>query len=96
MPVIQGTTSGSVAGVTYNIPSKIVSYRVCNKTAGAITVTVSIVEQGVGNIRNIGYYSLSANACDGIEVDMIMPSGWAIYIAASGSCDYWVTIEPIK
>ena len=95
MPVLHGTTSGSVAGQSYNIPSKITSYRVCNKTAGAITVTVSFVELGVGNITNIGYHSLSANACDGIEVNMIMPSGWAIYIAASGSCDYWFSIQSI-
>jgi len=95
MPVIQGTTSGSVAGVTYNIPSKIVSYRVCNKTAGAITVTVSIVEQGVGNIRNIGYYSLSANACDGFVGDIILPAGFTVYLAASGSCDYWFSIKNI-
>lgn len=95
MPVIQGTTSGSVAGVTYNIPSKIVSYRVCNKTAGAITVTVSIVEQGVGNIRNIGYYSLAANACDGFVGDIILPAGFTVYLAASGSCDYWFSIQSI-
>lgn len=95
MPVIQGTTSGSVAGVAYNIPSKIVSYRVCNKTAGAITVTVSIVEQGVGNIRNIGYYSLAANACDGFVGDIILPAGFTVYLAASGSCDYWFSIQSI-
>lgn len=95
MPVIQGTTSGSVAGVAYNIPSKIVSYRVCNKTAGAITVTVSIVELGVGNIRNIGYHSLAANACDGLVSDIILPAGFTVYLAASGSCDYWFSIESI-
>ena len=95
MPVIQGTTSGSVAGFAYNIPSKIVSYRVCNKTAGAITVTVSIVEQGVGNIRNIGYYSLAANACDGFVGDIILPAGFTVYLAASGSCDYWFSIQNI-
>jgi len=95
MPVIQGTTSGSVAGVAYNIPSKIVSYRVCNTTAGAITVTVSIVEQGVGNIRNIGYYSLAANACDGLTADIVLPEGFTVYLAASGSCDYWFSIENI-
>jgi hypothetical protein len=95
MPVIQGTTSGSVAGVAYNIPSKIVSYRVCNKTAGAITVTVSIVELGVGNIRNIGYHSLAANACDGLTADIILPTGFTVYLAASGSCDYWFSVKNI-
>lgn len=95
MPVIQGTTSGSVEGVAYNIPSKIVLYRVCNKTAGSITVTVSIVEQGVGNIRNIGYYSLAANACDGFAGDIILPAGFTVYLAASGSCDYWFSIQSI-
>jgi len=96
MPVLHGSTSGSVAGSSYNLPSKVTSYRVCNTTAGAITVTVSFVELGVGNITNVGYHSLAANSCDGLNVDMIMPVGWAVYIAASGACDYWVTIELIK
>jgi flavoprotein len=95
MPVIQGTTSGSVAGVAYNIPGKIISYRVCNKTGGAITVTVSIVDLGVGNIRNIGYHSLAANACDGVTADIFLPEGFTVYLAASGSCDYWFSIENI-
>lgn len=95
MPVLHGTTTGSIAGVSYNIPAKVVSYRVCNKTAGAITVTVAFVELGVGNITNVGYHSLAANACEGLDVDLMMPVGWAVYLAASGSCDYWFTINPV-
>lgn len=95
MPVISGQTSGSIAGTVYNIPSKIVSYRLCNVSASTITVNVGIIEDATGTLRNIGFHTLNKDHCDGLDVDIIMPSGFTIYISASGTCDYWVTVTNI-
>lgn len=96
MPVFKGTTSGSVAGIAYNIPSRLTAYRLCNTNGGNITVTVSIVQLGVGNPVQIIGQTINSGECIGGTLDLIMPEGWGVYLAASSSCDYWFNVEPLN
>lgn len=95
MPVFKGTTSGSVVGISYNIPSRITSYSLCNTDGANITVAVSIIELGVGNPVQVLGQTINHQECVKGELNLIMQSGWAIYIAASNSCDYYFNVEPI-
>ena len=95
MPVLQGNTSGSIAGLPYGIPAKIKFFSLVNKTAGAITVTASIVEQGTNNLINItpNAVTLNANQAYISDDEITLNSGFVFYLVVSGSTDYYITIE---
>lgn len=95
MPVLQGNTSGSITGVPYDIPAKIKFFSLVNKTAGDITVTASIVEQGTNNLINIvpNALTLGVNQAYISNDEIILKSGFVFYLVVSGSTDYYITIE---
>lgn len=94
MPVIEGNTSGSILQVVADIPSEIISYSLVNKTGGAITVTVYIVETGVSQLAVSPYQvSLSAGEAYVSDTKILVMSNRSIHVVASGSCDYYFSIQ---
>ena len=91
MPVFKGTTSGSILSLSYDIPSKIISYSIKNKTVGTVNYYIAIVQAGVQT--HIRYRSLSANESYAEETDIKMLAGYEILIFTSGSVDYYFSIE---
>lgn len=90
--VFKGTTSGSIASSPKNIPSDIVSYSLVNNTGGAITVTVTIVDE-LFSSTVVNYQALAANATYIYEGKPIrMKANYYIIITASGSLGYYFTI----
>lgn len=92
--VKKGNTTGSIALVALNIPSRIVSFSLSNKTGGAITITVYISD-GVGTDIAITplSYSLEANEQYLEDAPIEVSANNSIYIVSSGSVDYYFTIE---
>lgn len=93
MPVFQGNISGIAISSSYDIPAKITSFSIANKTGGSVTVSVAIV---VGSVnRNILYnYSIAAGQSyvySG-EPILFLPAT-VIGVTTSGSCDYYFTID---
>lgn len=92
MPVFSGNTSGSVASIAKDIPSKILSYSLVNQTAGAITVTVTIIPNG-GSPVDIWSGSIAANATQSDDKQVILLNGYQLLITTSGSVDYYFSYE---
>lgn len=94
MPVFSGNTSGSILQVVANIPSEIISYSLVNKTGGAITVTVYIVETGVIQLAVSPYQvSLLAGEAYVSDTKILVMADRSIHIVTSGSCDYYFSIQ---
>ena len=94
MPTIEGNTSGSILQVVANIPSEIISYSLVNKTGGAITVTVYIIETGVSQVAITPYQvSLAAAASYVSDVKILVMANRSIHIVTSGSVDYYFSIQ---
>ena len=93
MPVLQGNTSGSIIGIPYNIGCTIKSVSLTNMTAGAITVTLSVIEYGTNDKVAIIYKALAANENYITDVPFRLLAGFTAYLVVSGSCDYYITIE---
>jgi hypothetical protein len=97
MPVLSGTTSGSIIGTAYRIPSLIQSFVLTNMTVGAITVNVSIIEEGTNNLVTIAPIEIAANDTYTSDVPILMKAGFTVYIVTSGELDYYFTItDPNK
>lgn len=92
MPVFSGNTSGSIASIARDIPSKLLSYSLVNQTAGAITVTVTIIPNG-GTPVDVWSGSISANATQSDDKVIILLTGYQLLITTSGSVDYYFSYE---
>jgi hypothetical protein len=93
MPVISGNTSGSIHQVVANIPSEIISYSLVNKSGGAITVTVYIIETGVAQVAITPYQvSLAVGEAYVSDIKVLVPANRSINVVVSGSCDYFFSI----
>ena len=92
MPVFEGNTSGSIASIAKNIPAKIISYSLVNRTGGSITVSVLIIPDG-GTPVYVWSGSIAANSTQSDDKDIILLKGYQILIITSGSVDYYFSIE---
>lgn len=95
MPVLQGTTSGSIMSTAYNIPCTIESFSVYNKSGGAIVVKIGIVVSG--SERYMFSINLAAVGTSGSShyenTNIKVPTNAEIIIVTSGEIDYVVTID---
>ncbi len=97
MPVISGTTTGSIAGTVYRIPSLIKSFVLTDMTAGVITVNVSVIEWDTNNMVTIAPIEIAASSSYTSDVPILMKAGFTVYIVTSGELDYYFTItDPDK
>lgn len=94
MSVFEGNISGSIKSSALNIPSTIKSFSLVNKSGGAITVSVYISEAD-GSDRAIIPVSVSLGVGEAYISDTVrvVKKNYYILIVASGSCDYYFTIE---
>ena len=92
MPVFSGNTSGSIASIAKDIPSKLLSYSLVNQTAGSITVTITVIPNG-GTPVDIWSGSIAANATQSDDKQVILLNGYQLLITTSGSVDYYFSYE---
>jgi hypothetical protein len=95
MPAFSGNTATNATSTAYDVPSKIISFSLANKTGGAITVSIGVLYGST-------FYFLythplaAAGAADSeyiyLGAEILIPANRQIYIAATGSCDYYVTV----
>lgn len=93
MPVFFGTTSSSAIGDAINIPYKVKSFSVANKTGGSITVSVGVV---YGSTIVYWLYNEPLNSGENyvwLGDEILIESGYAIFVSASASCDYYFSTE---
>lgn len=93
MPVLQGNTTGSIAGVVYNIPSTIISFSLTNMTGGAISVGVYISAHAITQNVQIAPLTIAAGDTFQSSVPIKMLAGYTILLTTSGSLDYYFSIE---
>ena len=94
MPVFQGTTSGSILQVAYNIPSNILSGSITNNTAGSLTVNIYVQDSVGTNIRIAPKdNALAAGSSYYIDDNILLLAGSAIHIVTSGSIDYYFSLS---
>jgi len=93
MAVIQGNTTGSIASVAFNIPCKIISGFLVNRTGGSITFNVYVVtDTGERSIVPFNKTVVSGQLYL-LEDEVIMKAGWYLLIFTSGSLDYFFSIK---
>lgn len=91
MPVFRGNTTGSVLSAQYRIPTRITSINLVDKSGSSNTVIVAIVENGEQcYIRSM---ALSANEGFHEDVDILLLQGFEVLVIASGSLDYYITVD---
>jgi len=94
MPVVAGNTSGSISQVVANIPSEIISYSLVNKSGGAITVTVYIIETGVSQVAITPYQvSLAAGEAYVSDTKVLVLANRSIHVVTTGATDYYFSIQ---
>lgn len=95
MPLIQGTTSGSIKSVALKIPCRIKSFSLFNRTSGTVVSSIGVVISGTdryiyqANLAAVG----SANSSYLVKTDILVPANAQILVVASGSIDYVITVE---
>lgn len=95
MPVLKGNTTGSIFLVAYNIPSTISSYIISNKATTSVSVTVYLTDtQGVsGTAISAVSYNLAVGQAYIRDIPIKVKPNSHIYIVASGSVDYYFSID---
>lgn len=96
MPVISGNIASTYTGVAYNIPAKIISFSLANKTLGGITVTVGIVYGSTFDVLyNNALTASGSSGCGYVYTGrpIILPANNRIFVSVSGSCDFYFSIE---
>lgn len=93
MPVIKGSVSGSISTVSYNIPCKIISGYLVNKTGGNVIVNL-YVASGSGSDTSIVPYNLTliSGAMYIINEEIILKKDNYLIIVTNGSLDYYFSI----
>lgn len=98
MPVLSGTTSGSIRSEALNIPCKIKSFSVYNNAGSGTNVNTGIHVEDVSELfmfQDVLAANGSANSSAYHLTDIIVEKGAQIVIVASQSVDYYFTIENI-
>lgn len=95
MPVLSGNTSGSIAGIPYNIPSVLKRYRLFNTSGSDITVNVSIVSNETGDKVLIAPKDFIIKAGTGVteNIPVFIEAMFTVYLVTSGALDYYFEIE---
>jgi len=94
MPVYAGNTTTSAVSTELNIPAKIKSFSLVNKTGGAVTVNVSVLYGSTALSIIPLNKSLAAGEAyiySGEEISLL--AGRVIYVLVSGSVDYYFSYE---
>lgn len=95
MPTRQGNISGSVATVAFDLPVKIVSFFLTNRTTGTITVNVFIVtDTGERAAVPLNLFQISGSIYTS-DNPIILLAGYYLIIVASGSLDYYFSMEDL-
>lgn len=91
MPTFSGNTSTSATSTAYDIPSKILSFSIANKTGGAVTASVGVLYGSTFYfIYNKSIATAESYIYSGEEI--IVPANYQIYVAVSGDCDYYFSL----
>lgn len=93
MSVFSGNTSSNLVSQTWDIPAYITFCSLVNTSGGNITVDVAIV-YGSTFVYILKNHSITSadpqyNLADKIKI----LAGRKLYVASSGSCDYYFVIE---
>ena len=92
MPNFFGTTTTTAIGDAINIPYMVKSFSIANKTGGSVTVSAGIV---FGSTVVYWLYNESLAAGENYVwpgEEILVEAGYAIFVTASGSSDYYFSI----
>jgi len=93
MPNFFGNTSTAAQSTAYNIPSMLISFSVVNKTGGAVTINVGILFGSTYDIIPMNKSLAAGEAYIYSGEPIKIPKNHQISLTASGSVDYYFTIE---
>ncbi len=93
MPVFSGNITSNATSTAYPSPTKIVSFSLANKTGGNVDVSVGIFYGS--SIAYILYQKqvVTKDSYIYLGEEILVPANYQIYIAVSGSTDYYFTLK---
>lgn len=92
MAVIEGNVSGSISTVPFNIPCKIISGYLTNRTGGNVIVNLYVVT-GTGDRAIIPInLTLISGQMYIITEEIVMKPGYYFIIVSNASLDYYFSI----
>jgi hypothetical protein len=92
MPVVSGNTSTSATSTAYDIPTKIETYSLVNKSGGSITVTLSVL-YGSTNVT-INSQTITSGGVYLYQGDpIVLLADRQIYLLTTGSVDYYFSLD---
>lgn len=96
MPTISGQVSGSIATVALNVPCKIISFLLVNRTIGNVILNVYIVD-GQANDRLVTPLNLTqiSGTIYTSDVPIIIPANHYMIIVSNGATDYYFSISDV-
>jgi len=92
MPIFFGVTATSQTNNPINIPYKVRSFSLANKTGGGITVSVGVV---FGSAVTYWLYNKALAAGENyvwLGEEISVEPNYSIFVSASGACDYYFSI----
>lgn len=94
--IIQGNTSGSIATISLNIASKIVSFFLTNRTSGTIVLNLYVVTS-TGNRAmipvNLHQISETIYVPDAGQLPIFLDKDSYLILITNGSTDYYFNVE---
>lgn len=94
MSIISGNTSGSIASVSFDIPCKIISGYLVNKSLTSHAVVNLYMATDNGDRSIIPYnLRLLSGAMYIIDEPIVMKAGYYLLITTNVSLDYYFSIE---
>lgn len=93
MPTFKGNTATTATSTAYNIPSKIISFSIVNKTGGAATVNAGILFGSTVDVIPLNKSLAAGESYFYSGSPIFVPANSQIYFTASANCDYYFSIE---
>jgi hypothetical protein len=94
--VFKGNTSTSATSTAVNIPQRILSFSLVNKSGGAITVNAGVLYGSTIMFAPLNSALAAGEAYIYSGNPITLEADHQVYVEATGSCDYYFTLEPLK
>lgn len=93
MPVLQGATTYFEQDPAYNIPSKIISWYLCNNSASDIDASIGVYDPDTSATVLLYFKNIPAYSAEFSSVPFILLQNQKIIVTGTSTVNYYISIE---